>query len=62
MSHQSLKALEKELPSTTFMRVHRSYIVNIDHVKSIKGRELLVGEKKIPVSNTYYEQVKKLLF
>jgi DNA-binding LytR/AlgR family response regulator len=62
MSHQSLKALEKELPTSMFMRVHRSFIINIAHVTSLKGRELIVGEKKIPVSNTYYEQVKDLLF
>lgn len=62
MSHQSLKALEQELPSDTFMRVHRSFIINKQHVSALKGRELSVGEVKIPVSNTYYDQVKQQLF
>jgi DNA-binding LytR/AlgR family response regulator len=62
MSHQSLKALEQELPPDTFMRVHRSFIINKQHVSALKGRELSVGEVKIPVSNTYYDQVKQQLF
>ncbi len=62
MSHQSLKSLEKSLDSSIFMRVHRSYIINKTKVTSLKGRELLLSDIKIAVSDSYYENVKKELF
>lgn len=62
MSYQTLKSLEDSLPSTVFMRVHRSYIVNKDKVTGLKGRDLLLGEITISVSDSYYENVKNELF
>lgn len=62
MSNQSLKALEKVLPTTAFLRVHRSYIVNKNFVTGLKGRDLLLSEDIIPVSDSYYEAVKLDLF
>lgn len=62
MSHQTLKSLEKTLPDSTFMRVHRSYIVNKKKVSALKGRDLLIAEAKIPVSDSYFEAVKLELF
>ena len=62
LSYLSLKKLENTLPSNSFMRVHRSFIVNVNHVSGLKGRDLIVGEKHIPVSTRYYEQVKNEMF
>lgn len=62
MSYQSLKSLEKDLPKSTFIRVHRSYIVNKDKVSSLKGKDLIIGDTKIPVSASYFEMVKNELF
>lgn len=62
VSNQRLKVLEEELPKNTFMRVHRSYIINKNKVTSLKGRDLLIGKVKIPVSDSYYERVKGDLF
>lgn len=62
ISNQRLKVLEKELPEHLFIRVHRSYIVNRSKVTGLKGRDLLLGEVKIPVSDSYYEKVKGELF
>jgi DNA-binding LytR/AlgR family response regulator len=62
MSYQTLKSLEISLPNQQFMRVHRSYIVNRNKVKSLKGKELLVENFKIPVSETYMEDVIQNLF
>lgn len=61
MSYQTLKSLVLSL-SKQFMRVHRSFIVNKQKVKAMKGKELLIGNHKIPVSETYIEEVKKNLF
>ncbi|MEL6918673.1 MAG: LytTR family DNA-binding domain-containing protein [Bacteroidota bacterium] len=62
MSHQSLKSLEKTLNPLIFIRVHRSYIVNRKKVTALKGRDLLISEIRIPVSDSYYERVKRDLF
>lgn len=62
MSYQSLKSLEKSLPSNIFMRVHRSYIINKANVTALKGKDLILDTTKIPVSTSYYEKVKETLF
>jgi len=61
MSNQSLKSLARTLPKN-FMRVHRSFIVNKNKVTGLKSRELLLSEIRIPVSDSYFELVKKELF
>ncbi|WP_282165188.1 LytR/AlgR family response regulator transcription factor [Cellulophaga baltica] len=62
MSLQSLKALQKQIPTSHFMRVHRSYIINKTKVTSLKGRDLFINETLIPISDSYYDQVKLELF
>jgi DNA-binding LytR/AlgR family response regulator len=62
MSLQSLKSLEKILDATVFIRVHRSFIVNKTKVTGLKSRDLFLGTIQIPVSDSYYENVKMELF
>ena len=62
MSNQSLKTLEKTLPNSLFIRVHRSYMINKNFVTRLKGRDLLLSEVVIPVSDSYYDAVKLELF
>ncbi|MGJ8716479.1 MAG: LytR/AlgR family response regulator transcription factor [Maribacter stanieri] len=62
ISNQRLKALEQELPSAMFMRVHRSYIINKSSVTGLKGRDLMLSDVIIPVSDSYYDKVKDELF
>ena len=50
----SLKAIEEKLPADKFMRVHRSYIVNLDRIKIIeRDRIIFDGIIYIPVSDQY---------
>lgn len=62
MSYQTLKSLEINLPQKQFMRVHRSFIINKDKVKALKGKQILIENHKIPVSETYLENVRRDLF
>ncbi len=50
---QTMKNMEISLPADKFARVHRSYIVAIDKVKSIGAHEVLVGTKNIPLGKNY---------
>ncbi len=55
-----LKKIEAHLPINQFLRVHRSYVVNINSVIGFEGNMLFIGNKKIPVSKTYRNKVFRL--
>ena len=53
-----LKNMESSLQSSQFMRVHRSYIVNLSHITGYtKGRIFLSNEDYIPIGENYKEQI-----
>jgi len=58
---EKLSEIEVKLPSKTFIRVHKSFIVNINHIKHIEGNMIKVKDKIIPVSLTYKQSVDELL-
>ncbi|MBC5837156.1 LytR/AlgR family response regulator transcription factor [Flavobacterium muglaense] len=49
----SLIKLENLLSTKGFARIHRSYIINIKHVKSIQKNKVVIAEKRIPISESY---------
>lgn len=49
----SMKALEHSLPAKKFMRVHRSYIVNLSKIKVIERNRIVFDKTYIPVSESY---------
>ncbi|WP_366186587.1 LytTR family DNA-binding domain-containing protein [Flavobacterium ovatum] len=49
----SLIKLEQTLATKGFARIHRSYIINIKHVKSIQKNKVIIDEKRIPISESY---------
>lgn len=51
------KALEK-LPPEKFKRIHRSYIIAVDKVKSIHNRRLKLGDTELPIGDSYSESVR----
>ncbi len=61
LSLSTLKALESRLPSDRFMRVHRSFIVNLETVKVIERGRIVFGEVRIPVTEQYIEDFRKFL-
>jgi two-component system LytT family response regulator len=55
MTLQSFSKLEEILPSKKFCRVHKSFIVALDKIKSVERGVILISDQRIPVSNTYKE-------
>lgn len=53
LSLMSIKSLEETLPSGTFMRVHRSFIVNLDRVRLVERTGIIMGGRCIPISESY---------
>lgn len=57
--HTTLKATEDRLPSTKFLRVHRSYIVALSKIDTIQDGALMINEKPIPVADAYRASLNK---
>jgi two-component system LytT family response regulator len=56
MTLSSLKAMEEQLPSSKFMRIHRSWIINLEKIVQIeKGQAILTGKHAIPIGDQYRE-------
>jgi len=64
---EALVVLEKKLPNSKFFRVHRSFIVNIDHIVEIEPwfnstyNLIMKNGSKVPVSRTYVKVLKQML-
>lgn len=58
MGH-SLKAIEDRLPGRPFLRVHRSYIVNIEKINRIDEIYLIIGNHQVPIGKTYRSEIMK---
>lgn len=52
----AMQRLEELLPSAKFIRIHRTYIVNIDAVQKIEGNLLHIGKEQLPVSKGKREE------
>ncbi len=52
-SLMSMQSLEEKLPGKIFMRVHRSFIVNLDKIKTIERNCIVFGKEYIPISESY---------
>ncbi len=61
MSLSSLKAVEEKLPPGNFMRVHRSFIVNLHRVETVERSRIIFGKVYIPVSDQYKEKFQQFL-
>lgn len=50
--HITFKGVEDALPPDQFMRVHKSFLVNLDYIQSIEGNSLRVLNREIPIGRT----------
>lgn len=58
---QNMKKMEEILPANRFVRVHRSYIVALDKIASIERGRIFIGDKVIPVGDTYRDTFYKFI-
>jgi len=61
LSLNTIKVLEQKLPEEHFMRVHRSYIVNLDKIDTIERGRIVFGKVYIPVSDQYKDKFQQFL-
>ncbi|MEP6746644.1 MAG: LytTR family DNA-binding domain-containing protein [Bacteroidota bacterium] len=61
VTKQSITSLEETLPSAMFIRIHRSFIVQVSKIDSFTRELIHVNKYELPVSRTYRNEVEKLL-
>lgn len=61
VTYQTLKELAETLPQPPFLRVHKSFIVSLDKIRMVDGNTIYIQDKEIPVSDTYREQLYRLI-
>jgi DNA-binding LytR/AlgR family response regulator len=48
--HTTLKKIEEKLPKSSFLKIHRSYVINVNKIIDIQDSTVLIGKDLIPVS------------
>ncbi len=61
MSLLSMKSLEEKLPSTKFMRVHRSYLVNLQKISVVERGQIIFDKIRVTVSEQYKDKFQAFL-
>ena len=56
ITKQTMKYMEQTLPSLIFIRIHRSHIINRQHIQSIVGNAVEINKKLLTVAQSYREQ------
>ena len=63
LSYITFSQMEKQLPAERFMKVHKSYIVALDKIKSIEGSIINIAQHQVPVSRGLKDEVmQKIVF
>ena len=58
----SMKKMEERLPTHTFMRIHRSYIINLNEIQEVnKNRVILDADTFLPIGDMYREQLNQYI-
>jgi DNA-binding LytR/AlgR family response regulator len=57
LTHSTLKAVEEKMGAHTFMKVHRSYIVNLKKIKDIQDNSLVIENRVVPISKSLKAEV-----
>lgn len=58
ITHKSLTSLSEELPADRFLRIHKSYVIALNKVKSIEGNRVQIQSYNIPIGRNYIKEVK----
>ena len=59
--HSTLKKIEDKLPDDLFLKIHRSYIINVDKIIDIEDNSVLIKKDVIPVSRSNRPELMKRL-
>lgn len=60
ISRVTIKSLESQLPAEDFFRIHKSYIVNLGHVHTIRKGRVKVADVEVPFSDSYKDVIDRM--
>lgn len=61
LSLERMKNIEETLPSASFLRIHKSYIININAIDYIEKGRVIINKEYLPIGESYKEKVKQQL-
>ncbi|WP_282014350.1 LytR/AlgR family response regulator transcription factor [Marinifilum flexuosum] len=59
--HDTLKHFQTKLPSNDFMRIHRSFIINLGKIDYLEGNQVCIAKQMVPIANSYIDQLMQLI-
>ena len=57
IAYITISGLEEQLPSTRFLKVHKSFIVSIEKIKALEGNDIMIGNARVPISRALKDEV-----
>jgi two-component system, LytTR family, response regulator len=60
ITRMAMKAIEEELPASKFLRIHKSYIISLEHITAIRKNSVFIDELELPVGENFREAVLNL--
>jgi DNA-binding LytR/AlgR family response regulator len=61
VTQQKISYLEESLPRAQFLRIHRSFIVNLEKIDAYSATDVEIGKHNIPIGRNYKNDVMKIL-
>ena len=61
VTNLTMKKMEELLPCNDFFRIHKSFIIRLDHIQSIEGNQIEIGNQKLPIGNNYRQAFNELI-
>ncbi|HKJ30351.1 MAG TPA: LytTR family DNA-binding domain-containing protein [Balneolales bacterium] len=53
ITRETMSDMERQLPEDTFLRIHRSFIINMDKIRTVSYDEITLEKETLPVGRTY---------
>jgi len=60
VTRMAMRAIEEQLPTDQFIRIHKSYVVSIDSIIAVRKNSVFINEQELPVGETYRDSIAKL--
>lgn len=61
VTQQKISYLEESLPREQFLRIHRSFIVNLEKIDAYSATDVEIGKHSVPIGRNYKNDVMKIL-
>jgi DNA-binding LytR/AlgR family response regulator len=57
VARMTMKSIQERLPARDFIRVHRSFIISVSRIESVRNKTIFICDREIPIGSSYEEGV-----